>query len=443
MTLRTRITVIAAAVVLVVLALAGLAVVRAQERLLLESVDESLQQQADRALADPRDPLVQPPGDDDALAQLVEGDRVVAEAGGAGFTRPLAPSPAPGERVVRSLGDVVPGEAAYRVLSAGIDDGLTLHLGVPLDDVRDSQSALLDALLVIGPLTAALLALVIWWLVGRTLRPVEAMRAEVRTIGGGDLHRRLPAPAADDEIGRLGRTLNEMLDRLETADAQQRRFVADASHELRTPLTRMRSELEVDLAHPSGADPLATHRSVLDEVDGVQRLVDDLLHLARHDAGHHGAGAVPVRLDEVARAAVAATPRQRGIDVAVDSGGGALVIGHPAGLRRAVSNLLDNAVRHADRRVWVATRVTGDRGEVVVSDDGPGVPVADRPRVFERFTRLDEARDADRGGAGLGLAIVQAVAIAHGGSVRLDERPGGGARVTISLPLAPDDRPAG
>ena len=134
-------------------------------------------------------------------------------------------------------------------------------------------------------MTAAALGVLTWVLVGRTLRPVERIRAEVAEIGGSDLHRRVPVPAADDEVGRLATTMNDMLARVEEGQQRQRRFVADASHELRGPLTRMRTELEVDLEHPATADAEATHRSVLEEVVGLQQLVDDLLMLARSDGG--------------------------------------------------------------------------------------------------------------------------------------------------------------
>ena len=434
MTLRTRITAFAGAAVLVVLALAGFVVVRAQERLLLETVDESLQQQAAADLRDPDDPLVAPVGDDDAIAQLVAGARVVESTGGAPRPGPIAAAPPSGRTVVRTVAGVAPGEPPYRVLSADLGDGRVLHLAVPLDDVRDSQSALLAVLLVVGPVTAVVLAAVIWWFVGRTLRPVEAMRSEVATIGGRDLHRRLPAPATDDEVGRLGRTLNDMLDRLEAAAEQQRRFVADASHELRTPLTRMRSELEVDLAHPAGADLLATHRSALEEVDGLQRLVDDLLHLARQDAEPGGAGSDEIGLDDLVRAVAAATPVPDGTVIDTSEVRSAQVRGHAGSLSRAVANLLDNAVRHAQGRVWIGVADADGRARLIVDDDGPGIPVADRQRVFERFTRLDDARTADAGGAGLGLAIVHAVVSSHGGSVAIDARPGGGTRVTVDLP---------
>ena len=191
------------------------------------------------------------------MAQVTRGDAVVDLATTAtGDARrrledPLAdPPPGGRERVIRTVRDVLPGEGSYRVLSVDLGDGTVLHAAVNLDDVRESSSALLRVLVVAIPLAAVVLGALIWWFVGRTLRPVESIRAQVGAIGGSDLHRRVPVPPADDELGRLARTMNGMLDRLQRSAEQQRRFVADASHELRSPLTRMRSELEVDAAHP-------------------------------------------------------------------------------------------------------------------------------------------------------------------------------------------------
>ncbi len=152
-----------------------------------------------------------------------------------------------------------------------------LHVAGTLDDIEESTEALVTSLTIAVPLVAAVLDALVWWLVGPTLRPVEAIRAEVAAIGGSALDRRVPQPGCDDEIARLARTMNAMLDRVESAARRQQRFVADASHELRSPLTRIRSELEVDLAHLDEADPATTHRSVLDEALGLQRLVEDLL----------------------------------------------------------------------------------------------------------------------------------------------------------------------
>jgi signal transduction histidine kinase len=277
----------------------------------------------------------------------------------------------------------------------------------------------------------------VWLLVGRVLRPVEAIRAEVDRISAGDLDRRVPEPPTSDEIARLARTMNAMLGRLADAVDRQRRFVADAAHELRSPLARMRAELEVDAAHPEIADPPATAAGVLTETLSLQRLVDDLLLLARSDAG-----AVDLRrretvdLDEVVQRRLAAflAAGERRVEV------GALtpvqVDGDPDQLQRAVGNLLDNAVRHARDRILVTLREEpGGWAEFAVVDDGPGVPPAEHDRVFERFTRLDEARSARDGGAGLGLAIARDIAERHGGTLTLDEDASPGARFVLRLPV--------
>ena len=206
-----------------------------------------------------------------------------------------------------------------------------------------------------------ILALLTWWLTGRTLRPVDKMRAEMAEISGTNLGRRVREPDTGDEIDRLARTMNETLDRLEDAVRRQQRFVADASHELRGPLTRIRSELEVDLARPDCADPTATERSVLDEAIGLQHLVDDLLQLARSDAGAAEMTAVPVDLDDIVLRE-ARRLRDRG-RVVIDTSrvSAAQVIGDRNQLGRAVQNLLDNAERHAVTTVTVTLDETRRR----------------------------------------------------------------------------------
>jgi signal transduction histidine kinase len=279
----------------------------------------------------------------------------------------------------------------------------------------------------------------VWWLVGRTLRPVEAIRREVAGIGAGGagLDRRVPVPAGDDEVSRLARTMNGMLDRIEDAARRQQRFVADASHELRSPLARVRAEVEVDLAHPGGADPDATAASVLAEVVAMQHLVDDLLALARADAGVDAGERGPVDLDDlVDRQARRLRAAGR---VAVDSRGvsAAQVVGDRDQLARAIGNVVDNAARHARTTVTLAVREDGGTAVVSVADDGPGIPPERRDDVFERFHRLDGARTAPAGGAGLGLAIAREIVVAHGGTIVVDPAHGPGARLVITLPLAP------
>ena len=346
-----------------------------------------------------------------------------------------APPEAPDDHVVRNVGGVVEGEGTYRVRSETLADGTVLHLGVNLDDVRESTAALQRTLVAAIPLVAILLGAIIWWFVGRAIRPVEAIRSQVAAIGPDDLDHRVPVPETGDEIAGLAQTMNGMLDRLERSAHQQRRLVADASHELRSPLARMRTELEVDLAHPEGADLVATHRSALDEVVGLQHLVDDLLDLARPEGV--APAAEPVDLDDIVlQAALRVRP---GTAVTLDTTrvGAAQVVGDPGRLDRLVANLLDNALRHAATTVSVSLREDGDgTAELVVADDGPGIATADRDRVFEPFTRIDEARTMGSGGAGLGLAIVRDIAVAHGGSVTIDERAEGGARFVVTLPTS-------
>jgi signal transduction histidine kinase len=250
------------------------------------------------------------------------------------------------------------------------------------------------------------------------------MRAQMAEITASNLGGRIPEPGTGDEIDRLARTMNETLARVEDAVRQQQRFVADASHELRSPLTRIRTELEVDLAQPGGdADPTATERSVLVETIGLQRLVDDLLHLARSDADATEIVGVSVDLDDIV---LGETRRlvERG-EVNVDSRrvSAANVTGVPSQLTRAVQNLLDNAERHASTTVTITLSETDGVARLTVSDDGAGIPEDKRNEVFERFTRLDEARTRDAGGTGLGLAITRDIVERHGGTIRLADGP--------------------
>jgi signal transduction histidine kinase len=305
-----------------------------------------------------------------------------------------------------------------------------------LDDIDESVGILTTSLLIGVPLVVVALALLVWWLVGRTLRPVDAIRSEVADIGGSDLDRRVPVPSGDDEIARLARTMNGMLDRLEESALRQQRFVADASHELRSPLTRIRTELEVDVAHPETADMAATHRSVLEETAGLQRLIDDLLQLARSDARAVSLRREVVDLD-VMLLRLAHRVRADG-RVAVDATGigSARVVGDGDLLARAVANVVDNATRHAARSVELD--LTDRNGEAVltVTDDGPGIPAAERRRVFDRFSRLDDARSTRDGGTGLGLAIAKEIVESHGGTISVEGPATGGARFVIRLPVA-------
>ena len=291
-----------------------------------------------------------------------------------------------------------------------------IYVSTSLEPVEEAMTRLRRALLVVGPLLLLFVGFTTWLVVGRALRPVELIRTRVARINDRSLHERVPVGNADDEISRLAATMNEMLGRIESGVERQRRFVGDASHELQTPLASLRADLEVAVAHPTVTDWNTTGADLLATSASMERLVRDLLYLARSDEGAP-APATPVDLDVVVLEEVAAL-RVRG-RVTVDSGGvsGAAVLGRRDDLARVVRNLLDNADRYAATRVRVSLGVEDDHVVLTVGDDGPGIPPSERGRVFERFTRLDDARARVTGGSGLGLAIAFEVVEAHGGTI--------------------------
>jgi signal transduction histidine kinase len=317
-------------------------------------------------------------------------------------------------------------------------DPLTVIAAVSVTSVAGSLHIVELGLLLGGPLLLALFAGIAWSAVGRALRPVAGLRRGAEEITGTGQSRRLPLPDAQDEIHRLGVTLNRMLDRLEEAGRRQRGFVADAAHELRSPLTGMRTQLEVASEHPDRADWQRLSKGVLADTLRLGRMVEDLLALARLDERPAAVQSRELDLGEVAREVAERLPGA-GAEVTLDLDGGARVRGDRQALGRAVQNLLDNAVRHATSRVEVSVAAEGSLAVLAVADDGPGIPAADRERVFERFTRLDDARSREHGGAGLGLAIAREIVRAHGGELTAEDGAPG-ARMVMRLPA---EAPAG
>lgn len=445
--MRARTALAATAVVAAALVAGGLLLVLALRASLRGGVDASarLHAQAVATLAEAGRLSATFPatGDDTGFVQVLDAggnvvaasDNVADEAALVGFR-----APGPGVTVRAVNGLPIGDQGEYRVAArrvTGPTGPLVVYAGVALGPAQRSVRVVLGGLVVGVPVLSALVAAMAWWLAGRALRPVEAVRAEVADIAGhDDLGRRVPEPGGSDELARLARTMNAMLERLEEAAQRQRRFVADASHELRSPVASARTQLEVDLAHPLATDWPATASGVLADLARVEHLIGDLLALARTDAGlRHDVfddvdlGAVV--LEEVDHAVI-----PDGIEIDTTGVGAVQVRGDRGGLQRAVTNLLSNACRHAAHRVTVS--LDDDRGvaELAVGDDGAGIAPADRERVFERFTRLDGARNGDQGGAGLGLAIVRAEVAAHGGTVDVhDARPG--ARFVVRIPAGP------
>lgn len=442
-TIRFRITAIAAIAVAAVLTLLAIAIVTLVRRELFTNLDNSLEQRADTYETafgeEDNDDLsvLLNTNDEDRAAQLVDADgRVIAA------TPNLTRSPAltgfrSGEvQTIRTTQVADLEDDSYRLLSRSVDTdtgAAVLHVAQNVDDLNDTTRNLAIALTAIVPLVVTVLAILVWWLVGRTLRPVELIRREVADISGTDLERRLPVPGQADEIARLAQTMNQMLDRIDHAGRQQRQFVADASHELRTPLTRIRTELEVDKIQP-GADLAATHDTVLEETIAVQQLLDNLLFLARSDEQQHPDRHTAVDLDDIVLREAAQHRTGTTITIDTSSVSAAYLNGDPSQLARLVGNLLSNAIRHAQSHVWVELSERNGRVELTVSDDGPGVPTEAIDRVFDRFGRADDARTRDDGGSGLGLAIVRDIVRRHGGEVRYQAAQHGGASFTVDLP---------
>jgi signal transduction histidine kinase len=292
-------------------------------------------------------------------------------------------------------------------------------------------------LLIIGvPFLLVLACGTLWLVVGRALRPVEHIRGAVTAITSADLSLRVPEPGTDDEIGRLARTMNDMLARLEDAAARQRRFVADASHELRSPLTAIRTGLEVGLSHPDRAPWPQIARRAVRQSQRLEQLIAELLVLAKADAHQLAARRQPVDLAALL-ADLAATPAP-GVSIGLSVAPGTATAGNPEDLSRMFRNLLDNAVRYARRRVLITAAARPEGIVVEIADDGPGIPEDERERVFGRFVRLDASREQASGSAGLGLAIAREIATAHGATIVLTEAPGGGTRAVVTVASTAD-----
>jgi len=438
--IRFRITLIASLAVAVILVAGGIALLLIQRAALTASLDETLGQRADDivALIQSGDSLGElSAGPTEGFAQVIApgGEVLTSTANLAGMPPlPIEAGDVPGE-TIQTVSGLAVDDDAFRVLTREVASVGTLHVATSYDVVDETLASLARSLLLVIPGLVLIMAAVVWWLVGRTLQPVEDIRSGVASIRAGDLQGRVPVPGTGDEIQRLATTMNQMLERIEDSVGRQERFVADAAHELRTPLTRLRSSLEVDLSRSQSGREREALEGLRAEVVAMQHLVDDLLYLARADAGQGGGRFVPVDLDDAAFREVRRV-EERG-RVVLDVGGvsGAQVVGDPARLARVVRNLLDNAERHAAGVVAISLLEAGVDAVLTVADDGPGIDPAAAGRVFERFGRIDQSRSEATGGAGLGLAIVREIVEDHGGTVTLVSG-NGGATFEVRLPLA-------
>ena len=441
---RARATLLAGLVVGVALTVAAVVLLLTLRHSLVRSGDDAAVARArdlltlagDRVL--PR--TVTAPGEDDVVQVLDSRGRVVSASVNVRGRGPIATfRPDGADPAVRTLHDVADGteRESYRVwaVQAEAEQGrLVVYVGTSLEQVSEATARLRTTMSFSLPAMLLLVVVTTWLLLGRALRPVEAIRSQVAEISGTALERRVPVPRSDDEVSRLAHTMNAMLDRLESASHRQREFVADASHELQSPLASFRTQLEVSLAHPASTDWPATAAELLRDSDRMERIVADLLYLARTDAVPPLPPKGLVDLDDIV---LDETNRARSHSrVRIDTAGvsAAPVRGSGEELRRMTRNLLDNAVRHARQVVRVELQATTEHVVLTVEDDGPGVPAEQADKIFERFVRLEDARGHEHGGTGLGLAIVHAIVVRHHGGVAL-EPAGAGARLVVRLPM--------
>ncbi|MDQ6933723.1 MAG: ATP-binding protein [Actinomycetota bacterium] len=455
MSLRVRLSLVVAVAVAALVALGGSLFLNQLRAGLDAALDSGLRARADAMLQrqeadgganfqDPGAGGLLPPKE--ALAQVVDGRGAVVDSSEGAAGGPLL-TPQQLSRARRG---------PLSVTSEGTGGGVRL-LAVPVPRTghpprvlvvgtgRNLPSEALNrvrwALLVGGPLGVGLSGIGAWFLAGAALRPVERMRSEAEVLTARDPEARLAVPGTHDEVARLGRTLNALLDRLHRALAQQRDFVADAGHELRTPLALLRTELEL------ARRPDRTKQELIDAVghaardtERLIRLAEDLLLLARADDVAAPLHLEPVRLDAVVKDALnAVEPRAAGENVQLlDLSSPVIVEADRDRLRQIVDNLLDNALRFAPPRSVITVEVSTASGRpervvLQISDRGPGFPPEFLPHAFERFRRGDAARNARDGGSGLGLSIVAALARAHGGTVTAANQPTGGACVRVEL----------
>ncbi|MDV7999811.1 HAMP domain-containing sensor histidine kinase [Rhodococcus sp. IEGM 1408] len=368
---------------------------------------------------------------------------------------PQLPAPAVGTLAQRELKS--PSGADLRVTSVGVDvGGVPFAVDVATDTDRYDTVLAAGAILFLSfvPVAGLATAVFVHYAMGRVLRPVESIRSRVAEISASGRGERVPVPEAEDEIARLARTMNAMLARLEATRTAQVAFVGDASHELRSPLSTLSTLLELSSTSGTPVDVETVDELLLPEVQRMRSIVEDLLLLAKNDER-----GVPMRwedvdLDDIVLSEAA---RLRGLDGQSSQGGqgsqgdrdgldvlGAVeparLVGDPDALLRVVRNLVDNARRHARSAVSIGLTVDRStpaepRAVITVDDDGEGVPPDQRDTVFDRFARLDADRARGKGGSGLGLAIVAEITRSHGGSVRVEDAPAGGARFVVELPV--------
>ncbi len=445
---RLTATLAATAVVATAFAVSGVVLVALVHRSLLANLDTAAiaraHDVATLASTGRLQGTVPSTSEENSVAQVVgPSGTVLASSSNIEGEQPLLTPPSSRRQTVLTRSGLPVGDTdqPFRVVAAPVTLGQGpgwVYVASSLRQVNTTVSRL-TLLLVTGlPVLLLVIAAVIWLTVGRALRPVEQIRTRAAAIGAAELQRRVPVPGSRDEVARLATTMNEMLERLEAAALRQRRFVGDASHELRSPLSALRAQIDVALAYPDPVRQAQVLGRVRQQAERMTELIDDLLFLARADEGELERHLQRVDLDELVLAEADRLRSAGRTAVEVTGPDAAAVAGSERDLTRVLHNLGDNALAHAATTVTLGLRSSSGTAVLTVTDDGPGIPPADRLRVFERFTRLEEGRSRQAGGGtGLGLSITQQIVRAHGGEITVEDRPDGrsGAVFAVRLPL--------
>lgn len=440
--IRGRSSLFTMTVVLVALVLGTFFLLQTYERGLIANLDTTLEQQvADRVA------LVESGGSKESLTTVFEEESFVwigsstgelAAHGGSVF--PLE-NPVPRQIGQTTTVDLLVEERnsdeqnererqSIRLASGAASSGQVVLAGSDLETVQYAVGDLARLFAIAVPLLTVLVGIVAWFTAGRALAPVDAIRRQAEDIGGSTLTERVPVPNSDDEIEGLAVTVNDMLDRIERHDGAIRQFSSDASHELKSPIANIRALVDTR----SSTDPTwpALQGQLTAETERLSALVENLLFLSTHQDGDRSVTLRQVQLDELVFAEAELVSATSDVRVGFGDFEPAAVLGSQADLARLVRNLVDNAARYAQEHVEFELTTNGTTTVLSVADDGDGIDPADRERVFERFTRLDEARARSLGGTGLGLSIVKQIAEAHGASVTVGESRYGGARFEVT-----------
>lgn len=442
-----RLTLVATGLVMIALAIAAVVMVEALHHVLLRNADAETSARAEQIAGSIRTERGPAGIDQSQLAtsknvaaiQITDASGAIRVTNNPMYSRPLAPPLEAGHRLTVHGARATDTDQEFQATALGVGTAngtFTVQVGAEEAPINATVAALGVLCSIVFPFIVIGMAILTYVFVGRALRPVDDIRVRVEEITGGDLDQQVPVPATADEIAALARTMNEMLHRIALSRQRQLQFVNDASHELNSPLTTIVGLLDLSSTTCQPIDADTVDSVLLPDALRLQRMVADLLILARADES-----GIPLRVDDVDLDEIVNTEAVRldavtthTVDVSLKA---TRVSGDADKLARALRNVVDNAMRYAVSRIAIRMDVDDDRHtvSVTVSDDGPGIPDGEKSRVTDRFVRLDTSRQRGSGGSGLGLSIVTEIVRAHGGVVVIEDSDHGGASVGFRLPL--------